>query len=171
MARAGATVINRGTGVVGEVRSAMISEADFQAQFGTEWVLMDGQSVVGSKYETITGNSIVPDARGRFLRGKNNGRSSASGNANGELALGTEQDDHTRRPRGTAFTTNNDTHSHGVNCGITLANPATNNGFYIAGSGGGLTTDSDVHNHSITGGGDAETTPRNVTINYFIKIN
>jgi hypothetical protein len=60
---------------VGMIVQSMLTEAQFQAINGTNWVLAAGQSVTGSQYATITGNSSIPDLRGMFLRGKNNSRS------------------------------------------------------------------------------------------------
>ena len=47
---------------VGSVQQSMLTEVQFQTEMGNQWVLMDGRSVSGSRYETITGNSTVPDA-------------------------------------------------------------------------------------------------------------
>ena len=78
---------------VGSVIHSMLTEAQFQAQMGVGWVLMDGRSVSGSRYHQITNNSTLPDARGQFLRGKNNGRADGKENPNGDSALGTQQQD------------------------------------------------------------------------------
>jgi hypothetical protein len=50
---------------------------------GGEWVAADGSSAAGSDWATLTGRTTLPDARGRFLRGKANG----SGNAPSDPAL------------------------------------------------------------------------------------
>lgn len=112
-----------------------------------------------------------------FLRAKNNGRNDGLENPDGDLAVGTFQLDKTRRPRNTAFSTNSDSHNHGI----------TRNS-YEGGAGGGaggpgwssensqilsgvtFTTNSDSHSHSITGGGDNETNPRNITVNVYVKV-
>ena len=66
---------------VGEVRTAILEEEDFQELNGPEWVLMDGRSV-NEKAELTShithlknerGEITIPDARGRFLRMANNG--------------------------------------------------------------------------------------------------
>lgn len=54
---------------IGSVVHSMLTEVQYQAQNGAGWVLMDGRSVVGSVYESITGNSVVPDGRGSSVRG------------------------------------------------------------------------------------------------------
>ena len=56
---------------VGTLEQSFLTEAQFLAQpgrTGGTWVRCDGQNVAGSKYETITGLSTVPDLTGRFLR-------------------------------------------------------------------------------------------------------
>lgn len=78
---------------IGSYAKSNQSEAAFQVDRGAGWILADGRSVVGSAYESLTGNSTIPDVRGRFFRGKNNGRSDGNENPSGELALGTFQAD------------------------------------------------------------------------------
>lgn len=80
-------------GKVGDVKTSILTEAQFQTVHGTEWILMDGRDVTGSAYHTLTANTTVPDGRGIFLRGKNNGRSTAEGNPSGEVSMGTNQAD------------------------------------------------------------------------------
>lgn len=73
---------------IGSTMQAMLDEAQFQTVHGTGWVMMDGRSVVGSDYEAVTGDSTIPDARGQFLRAKNNGRSDGNEDNAGERTLG-----------------------------------------------------------------------------------
>lgn len=54
------------------------------------YVLADGRTVPGTRYEAYIG-STVPDLRGCYLRGKNYDRAMSSGNAAGDLPLGTYQ--------------------------------------------------------------------------------
>lgn len=160
---------------VGMIVQSMLTEAQFQALNGPSWVLMDGRNVAGSVYAQITGQNVIADARGLFLRAKNNGRSDGNQNPDGDLALGTLQLDHTRRPRDTAFATNTDTHSHSAT--VYVGGPTGDVGRFSSFSAGGTSfnntasTNTDAHSHSITSGGDAETNPRNLTVNTFIKIN
>ena len=53
------TDINQMT-VLGEVKIASLTLAQFQAIAGTNWILANGQSSVGTAYETLTGNKTVP---------------------------------------------------------------------------------------------------------------
>jgi len=57
-----------GTVPVGSIIQSILTLAQFQAQAGTNWVLMNGASIVGSRLATITGWTNLPDATGRFLR-------------------------------------------------------------------------------------------------------
>lgn len=75
-------------GPIGEIRQAMLTEAQFQTLNGTGWVLADGRSVTGTLYETLTGFSTIPDLRGMFLRNQQ-GTRAVGGNPDGNLPLGT----------------------------------------------------------------------------------
>lgn len=138
---------------LGSVVQSLLTEAEFQIEYGNNWVLMDGRSVVGSDYQLLDpGNPsrvVVPDARGQFLRGKNNGRTDGNENPDGDLALGIFQDEEVGQ------------HTHDIQNISLLASGASGGGNRYV-SGGSLTTDSSTGN---------ETRPKNITVNYFIKIN
>jgi len=74
MARA--IVKSHSSSSIGSVKQSMLDEATFQSIHGTGWVLMDGRDLSvtnpGSAYQTLTGQSVLPDARGQFLRSKVN---------------------------------------------------------------------------------------------------
>lgn len=167
MARAGATVINSGSGSIGQVRQSLLSEAQFQAQNGSGWVLADGRNVAGSKYTTVTGATTVPDCRGVALRGKNNGRADGFQNPDGELALGALQDQatssHRHRMAGGNGSGAVTTHGQPAAQGSAAIFSVTGLGYYDIAASGGLAF---IEN---TGGN--ETRGRNVTVNTFIKIN
>lgn len=78
---------------VGSVMHSLLTEAEFNSEIGssTYWVLADGRDVSGSAYATLTGNTTIPDMRGRFLRGKNNGISTSAGDESGERGIGSFQ--------------------------------------------------------------------------------
>ena len=139
---------------VGSVVSSMLTTAQYQGETSTGWVLADGGSCAGSDYAVLTGNSTVPDLRGVFIRGKNNGRSTATGNSSGNLALGTYEADQFAA------------HTHPYE----YKTPSAAAG----GSDGGGDTDRGLNTISTvtssTGTG-TETRTRNVTLNYFIRIN
>lgn len=139
---------------VGEVRASFFDESTFQSVMGTNWVLCDGRNVSGSRFQTTTGNTSIPDLRGIFPRGKDNGRGL---NPDGDLALGFQQ--------GQAYIS----HTHTINAqsgnsafpgpGEAWANTINNGG----------TVQSNSWNGENAGGNEIR--PKSVTINYFIKIN
>jgi hypothetical protein len=131
---------------IGSVIHSMLTEAQFQAQAGSGWVLADGRGATGTVYNTITGASTIPDMRGRFLRAKNNGSST---NPDGDLALGTNSADKLA------------SHTHGVDYG--------NNGSGSAVIGAGLSSSTSTQQTQATGGN--ETAPKSTTVNIFIRIN
>lgn len=129
---------------VGTIVHSMLSTTQFASEYGANWVLADGRSVTGSKYEQITGISSIPDMRGLFLRGKG-----ATFNPDGDLALGTFTDDKLR------------SHTHG-------AGAIDNGGTGIFQSGGGGSRNQTLLTDA-TGGN--ETAPKSITVNIFIRIN
>jgi len=135
---------------IGSVVQSMLTQAQFQAETSAGWVLMDGRSVTGSAYHTLTGSTTIPDARGVFLRSKNNGRADGNQNPDGDSALGTFQDD--------AF----ESHTHTQNVGAHSGSVNDNTGGAEFG----------YENSTITGAtGGNETRPKNITVNTFIRIN
>lgn len=156
MPRAGAVKINSGRGSVGDVQSSMMTEAQFQALNGVDWVLSDGRNVAGSKYATIKGVTTVPDLRGVTLRGKNNGRVDGGQNPDGDLALGTFQS-HQNADHGHAFSQGMQNASSGVPGNVLI--------------GGGVGQNVIAAFSSLGNSGGNETRMKNVTVNHFVKIN
>lgn len=76
---------------VGSIIHSMLSPAQFANEMGDVWVLADGRSVAGSRYQAVQGSSTVPDLRGAFLRAKG-----ATYNPDGDLPLGTYTADKVR---------------------------------------------------------------------------
>ena len=149
---------DNGGGAVGDIVASMLTPGEFTAIRGPDWVLADGSSYSSSRYAQITGNPSVPDLRGVFLRGENYDRPVDKGNPDGDKPTGTYQADMLKQ------------HHHLVAHGAaTVAPPGTIQQVFASPPGtsgplvdpGGVTSDF----------GGAETRPRNVTVNYFIKIN
>lgn len=46
--------------IIGEIKIANLTEEQFQSVAGTNWLLCNGQSCVGTKYSLLTGNNTVP---------------------------------------------------------------------------------------------------------------
>ena len=151
-------------GFIGQMLQSMLTEAQMQSLYGTGWILADGRSVVGSTYASVTGASVVPDARGVFLRGKNNGRSDGKENPGGDFALGTYQED------------GNKSHNHMMpfsdpipgSVGTTYGE-ATGQPNAVTEDGGGTITSTRRHLTNVDG--VLESRPKNLTVNTFIKIN
>lgn len=140
---------------VGSVLTSFFTEAQFQAELDTKWCLCDGRSVVGSDYQTITASANIPDLRGVFIRGKNNGRSDGNEDESGDRVLGTFQNDSFQE------------HTHaievfhsGLDDGGAVSSNKSENGAIGPGT---VNTDAQ--------GTPGETKPKNIAVNYFIKIN
>lgn len=152
-------------GSLGDVKYSVLKLEEFVKLNGKGWVLMDGQSIENSKLYRLTGGDLKnsPDARGVFIRGMNLGRSTDTGDANGDRNVGMFQSDEFKQ------------HSHSAS-GYITGN--------ITGSNG--TRDCDGGNQkfncdpgfpdrnvsvSIQANGGIETRPRNISIYTYIKIN
>ncbi|CAG8456529.1 44427_t:CDS:2 [Gigaspora margarita] len=148
-------------GRLGEIRYSILNQEQFQELYGKEWILMDGSSILGSDLEKKFGWTSVPDARGLFLRCKNNGRNDGLENPSGELALGQYQTDNLK------------SHNH---VGLFINN--------LEGQWGQAAYQGEIPAHRLatqpadlsrsfyTGyTGEQETCPKSVTVNTFIKIN
>jgi hypothetical protein len=124
--------------------------------------------VAGSRYQTLTEASTIPDLRGIFLRGKNNGRSTATGNTAGDVALGTYAGDkmldhtHTFTPFPIAYLTDTSPANTGTiekDAGSEYeVNPFSKQ---VLTGGGGFANN----------GSNGETRPRSVIVACFIRIN
>lgn len=164
---------------VGEIRTAILDEQTFRELNGHEWVLMDGRSLKGidadiKPYVAHLRNDrdevVIPDARGRFLRMENNG---ASVDPSGDRALGTAQSDsvreHDHEYNDVFFSYNKDHISQrgAVEVDILGDGPRNNVGTHAAldRDNDGISWDRTTH---LTG--DSESRPKNIAVNYFLKI-
>ncbi len=161
-----------GGGTVGDVVCSMLTEAQFQSQRSTDWVLMDGRDVSGSQYEIVTGNSSLPDARGTFLRSKNNGRADGDENPAGDLPLGTYEADqfqghyHDYSVTSTALIIKDEPETS------SWVESAANDSQHVAwnSSNFSITAPATDGINGTPRTGD-ETRPKSITVNFFIKIN
>lgn len=162
--KANGDIIPNGSGTVQGVT------ADFSALY----------AIIGSTYGSA---GKLPDLRGEFIRGFDAGKGTDSGRT-----FGSSQTQGTKRPT-TPFTTDTEpAHNHSITSWSTDLGAPRGNGnavreyvsTYTSGNiFGGYTTynaDSTIttnsqggHSHSITGGGDAETRPRNIALLACIK--
>jgi hypothetical protein len=139
---------------VGTIVTSMLEETQFQAQphIGHSWVLAKGQVVAGTRYAAITGKTHLPDLRGVFLRSSNSDLTAADqaqrGNPENKKLGELQADEFKAHTHETPRPGGNDGNRSGQQ-----------DSWY---GGGSSSTGS-------TGG--TETRPRNVTVNFFIKIN
>ncbi|NDC94893.1 tail fiber protein [bacterium] len=164
------------------------------------WLLCDGRQLATADYATLFAaigysyggsgaNFNIPDFRGRFAR-YNDNMGTAQGAASRDIGRvhGSTQTQATKTPTaaftGTAAalgTTNKSVSTAGVtnflgtSSGTTYASPGTGSTTFLPnerGAGGTTLTVNIDHSHSvsISGGGDAETRPINLSCNKLIKI-
>ena len=139
-------------GRLGEIRYSILSPLQFQNEYGTEWILLNGSSIIGSDLHKKYDWTKLPDARGIFLRSKQNGRSDGLGNPDGDLDLGQYQKDIFER------------HTHVPNT-RNRGQPGTH-AWVFASDGDHRQTDLNPAN-----AGGNETRPKSITVNIYIKVN
>ncbi|MCO4755832.1 MAG: hypothetical protein KC478_15230, partial [Bacteriovoracaceae bacterium] len=138
---------------VGEIKTSLLESDEFQDKYGKSWVLMDGRDVAGSEFSSLTAMTKLPDARGKFLRMVNNGASGGSFDADGDRTLGSFQNDTFK------------THVHGIH-GKDSGGYAYGNPSFRSDINGGA-PDRSKSTHST---GNAETRPKNIGVNFYVKI-
>ena len=144
---------------VGEIRMSLLAPAQFREFYGTDWVLMDGKTELAgtdlAMWATGIHNGTLPDARGAFLRGMNEGRDSATGDIDTNRRVGSYQSD--------AF----QTHKHKF---------TSRHGTLDGGSFGLNARGNDMKGWSIdtetpsTGRHSAETRPKNIAVYIYVKV-
>jgi hypothetical protein len=162
------TSINNSGTVVGQEITAYLTEAQFQQQMGSGWVLADGRNISGSAFAKLYGSNTLPDRRGTVSRMKDNGKGLDPA---GDLALGAYEADTLGSHTHTATVSPNP-HGHNIatvgvaTAGANLNTPNYNGGF--SNTTPTSTTSLTVTNAS-TGG--AETRAKAIIANVFIRIN
>lgn len=156
--------------VVGTVVHSVLTLAQYQSLAGPGWILAEGQSIIGSTLHSLTGMTNAPDARGRVLRGKNNGASGANYNP-AELNLGEFQNQATAK---NGLSLSDPGHSHSFEKWYNINGSGESNdhiqGYGAAGPYGEKTVSTSTTGISLSAG-DNETRMKNITTNIFIKIN
>lgn len=157
--------------LVGTVQASLLSPEVFAQEAGdpaefdpavTTWVLADGRLVVGSRFAELTGQLAVPDMRGMFLRGLNGARSDGMEAPGAPRALGSTQQ-HALQG-----------HGHATEIAIATAWHAP--GPFVGAYGTNqIITNRVMEPTTIAEYGtvqfDKETRPRNIAVNYYIRIN
>lgn len=160
-----------GTWKIGDVKQSFLTEAEFQAEHDDTWVLCDGRDVIGSDYAVLKeGDAVtshnIPDARGQFLRGKNNSRNDGNQDPDGERSLGDFQQDKMQGHHHKIQAAPGITGGSVYNITNSFRSDQHNGAFCAARA---KTLESDGLNGTPRTG--VETRPKNVTCNMFIKIN
>lgn len=168
------------TGALGDVKYSVLDPTEFAKQNGPGWVLLSGTSLkeVDSMYQSSALKGIIqipslPDARGVFIRGMNEGRSIDSGDVDGgdDRKVGSFQRD--------AFAS----HNHEIYAGVDGQKRRIMASLGWSGGWGNQGNVSPVHAEkvpntvnesgliSIRNSGGTETRPRNIALYVYIKIN
>lgn len=152
---------NESTAHIGEIKTSILTQTQFQGLYGSCWVQMTGQDISGSDLASLTGITSLPNAQGRFLR-------TTGGNA---PALGQTQEDDIK------------SHNHDISyvrMNFSTGIDGTGNGFGVIpwGSNSGTIIWNPTNRYvgadnqgAIHDEGGSESRPKNLGVNRFIKIN
>ena len=146
------------------------------------WLLCNGQAIDGTLYPELRAllGAQVPDFRGSFLRGAGLNRNGSWGDSS--RAVNSWQENSTARPN-TAFTTDAaGDHKHEVGYITTDTRlyryghrPLNSRGFVSSNDLGSnlqdlpYTNTTGAHSHTVNGGGDPETRPKNFAVHWIVK--
>lgn len=151
---------------IGSVVMSPLSEPEFSSQpGGINYFLCDGRTAAGTQYQTLFGKSAVPDMRDMFVRGKNNGRSDAYTNPEGEQLLESPHSDWYGYHSHNFATVQDD--------GNNFTGFPNNNNFGVFKDNGGRVVwgPSPPFAAGVVPNGFDETRPRHIIMNYFIRVN
>ncbi len=154
------------------------------------WLLCNGNSYSATEYPelaAVLGNTFkaganpgqfrVPDLRGLFIRGLNGDAAGVGRDPDGiNRTLGSVQSFATARPAAPFTTDSKGSHNHGGRAQIQITGCDTvqedtdcsGGEINIRHAGSGLSSDGQ-HDHIVAGGGDTETRPANMALNYIIQ--
>lgn len=167
----------------GTIVASMLEFKKFQNVAGNAWQPADGRKVSAkSKYAILTGNKMLPDLRGMFLRGlnqfdpaKGSRRDKYRDPDGGRRKAGTPQEDATSLPKNKKNPFNGNALSSGEHSHIYFKarrEGGRSGDLGRAASEASTTGSAGDHTHKvlITAGGDSETRPVNTAVFYYIKI-
>lgn len=141
---------------IGEVKETLLTVEQFNAEYLGTWLLMNGQSCVGTAYATLTGKTVVPDMTtdGMFLR-----------QAKSLRTLGSAEGDAIRNITGSL---DNVRFDDGVSASgpFSIANGAGGTG-HVGGSNGDYKILFDVSKSVPTAD---ENRPKNIAVNFMVKV-
>jgi hypothetical protein len=156
---------------IGTVIQSLLTPAQMR-KTSSGYVLADGRSVKGSPYQRLTGRNNVPDLRGYFTRAAKNPK-----------VIGQVFPDSTALPNNGFVTTVSGEHTHLIlsqsagNVQVAISDPPDEGPAYatvknLANTSVttiGITESAGSHAHFVEGG-DTETAPRHVTLNYYVFV-
>ena len=139
---------------IGTIIASMLSPEQFYIEYGQDkWRLADGSRIEEAAYIKIAKSNKLPDLRGMFLRGINNGRDDDFADPIGDRKPGSTQKDAVG------------SHSHKMTLSAAIAHP--NGGTFARGGAPpyiGIESQTDKF-------GSNENRPKNAAVFYYIKIN
>ncbi|MBI9076416.1 MAG: hypothetical protein JEZ02_13500 [Desulfatibacillum sp.] len=142
---------------VGTIIPSMLSPDKFaQLPEGTKWTLANGRSVPNTRYAELVGPT-VPDLRGMFLRGLNEGRTDGKQDPDNNRKPGDEQDQMFKE------------HFHNFYSNVYDAGGG-DNASWVAHDPGAFGY-GHINPPPTKAAGGEETRPNNVAVYYYIKIN
>ena len=161
---------------VGEIRTSILDQTQFQQLNGYEWVLMDGRpllvrTALSPHLSSGEYGLTVPDARGRFLRMANNNACAdfRGGDDEAHAQCIARHDPDGERPLGTYQTDAFRAHQHNAHLTHYGNVPRDNGPGYIGNiAPTGLDSRAPIPTTATTG--NIETRPKNVAVNFYIKV-
>lgn len=155
-----ASKFNNSAFQVGDIKTSLQTEAQFQATHGDCWALLDGRNIAGKDLATLMGKTTLPDGRGMFLRGKQHSRNDGKGNPDGDLALGQIQD----RRSNNLYQLQYDPYQANTSVISVPEDGSWSTFLTLASSGNNAARPFRARNRG------GESRPDNLTVNYFVKI-
>ena len=135
---------------LGTVFTSLLTESQMNT-IDSNVFLCDGRSCVGTSYELLTSNSTVPDMRGQFLRGLD--------------PTGIIDPDGAGRTLGDSQQDEFESHTH------PYTDNSSSNVNHIAGGPSASARNVTTVNRTTSATGGAETRPKNISINFYLKVN
>ncbi len=150
---------------IGDIQQSILTQAQFQALNGNNWVIMSGQNIAGSDLSILTGINILPNATGNkaFFR-----------QTDSDSNIGDFETDQNKAHRHFVF--NDITVDLGSSAAIAPTNSAAKKLTGFGEQNYEISSESIVSNLEPDAGltsnvGSSEARPTNYQMNFFIKIN
>jgi hypothetical protein len=157
------------SGALGDVKYSILTLDTFIKENGNCWILMDSITQAEAQNYTLFNRykiDLIPDARGVFIRGMNLGRDEKTGNSSGNLPVGEYKEDTFKNHNHRLFVT-----------AASAGGPGpfwygTNFAHMPAFQGDDRPeTARHLSNTAIESNGEAETSPRNISLYTYIRVN